>query len=56
VGADELQSLSQSTFCVNYSVYICSLFHSNLTDRLIKSMEFNVLDSLNTQLIRPVSE
>lgn len=30
-------------------------FHSNLTDRHIKSMEFNVLDSLNTKLIRPVS-
>ena len=30
-------------------------FYSNLTDRHIKSMEFNVLDSLNTKLIRPVS-
>ena len=29
--------------------------HSNLSDRHIKSMEFNVLDSLNTKLIRPVS-
>ena len=31
------------------------LSHSNLTDRHIKSLEFNVLDSLNTKLIRPVS-
>lgn len=29
--------------------------HSNLTDRHIKSLEFNVLDSLNTKLVRPVS-
>lgn len=32
-----------------------NLSHSNLTDRHIKSLEFNVLDSLNTKLVRPVS-
>lgn len=33
---------------------VVSIIFSNLTDRHIKSMEFNVLDSLNTQLIRPI--
>lgn len=33
---------------------VVSVIFSNLTDRHIKSMEFNVLDSLNTQLIRPI--
>ena len=32
-----------------------NLSHSNLTDCHIKSLEFNVLDSLNTKLVRPVS-
>lgn len=37
------------------SVFFRIHVHSNLSDRHIKSMEFNVLDSLNTKLIRPVS-
>ena len=37
------------------SVFFRIYVHSNLSDRHIKSMEFNVLDSLNTKLIRPVS-
>ncbi|XP_068728186.1 AP-3 complex subunit delta-1-like [Montipora capricornis] len=33
---------------------VVSIIFSNLTDRHIKSLEFNVLDSLNTKLIRPI--
>ena len=41
-------------------VWCCELFffflhHSNLTELHVKSMEFNVLDSLNLKLVRPVS-
>ncbi|KAJ7386345.1 AP-3 complex subunit delta-1 [Desmophyllum pertusum] len=36
------------------SQVVVSIIFSNLTDRHIKSLEFNVLDSLNTKLIRPI--
>ena len=42
-------------YFVSHDFFSLNSFHSNLTDRHIKSMEFNVLDSLNTKLIRPVS-
>ncbi|CAH3134867.1 unnamed protein product [Porites lobata] len=38
----------------NRNQVVVSIIFSNLTDRHIKSMEFNVLDSLNTKLIRPI--
>ena len=50
-----------SIVCFVFFVFPChgncldNFSHSNLTDRHIKSLEFNVLDSLNTKLVRPVS-
>lgn len=38
----------------NRNQVVVSIIFSNLTDRHIKSLEFNVLDSLNTKLIRPI--
>ncbi|RMX51650.1 hypothetical protein pdam_00021484 [Pocillopora damicornis] len=38
----------------NRNQVVVSVIFSNLSDRHIKSMEFNVLDSLNTKLIRPI--
>ncbi|XP_078354382.1 AP-3 complex subunit delta-1-like [Oculina patagonica] len=38
----------------NRNQVVVSIIFSNLTDRHIKSLEFNVLDSLNTKLVRPI--
>lgn len=38
----------------NRNQVVVSVIFSNLSDRHIKSMEFNVIDSLNTKLIRPI--
>ena len=41
--------------CVEYVHYMLMLLCSNKTDSQIISMEFNVLDSLNASMMRPVS-
>ncbi|XP_031566631.1 AP-3 complex subunit delta-1-like [Actinia tenebrosa] len=38
----------------NMHQLVVSIIFSNLTDFHIKSMEFNVLDSLNTKMVRPI--
>ncbi|KAK3755607.1 hypothetical protein QZH41_017603, partial [Actinostola sp. cb2023] len=38
----------------NRNQLVVSIVFSNLTELHVKSMEFNVLDSLNTKLIRPI--